>query len=594
MPIARPTSIGRSPSFYLLIIGTSLLCVAAGAAIFFYVRRAVIFRLTGLQRYMQAQIEGQAATVSIAGEDEIAEMARASQFFVTTIEERERSTRAILEGSPIGVMISGRDGRLVFSNARWRELARVADDQVADLDARAFYRTDADRQRVARLFHEQGRLRDCEIEVRALDGTPLWLLLTMEPFVFRGQPATLSWFYDYTERRRMDDELRLAKEAAEAATQAKSTFLATMSHEIRTPMNGVLGMLELLQETALDTEQRELADVVRDSASSLLKIIDDILDFSKIEAGKLEIERVPMSPLALVEGVADALAPNAQKKKLQLTTFVDASVTPMVEGDPVRLRQILFNLIGNAIKFTERGEIAVRLSADAAGPDGMMLRVLVRDTGIGLSPESRAQLFQPFVQADGSTTRRFGGTGLGLSICRGLVERMGGDIGVDSIPGEGSTFWFTTTVAQNAAPAWEEPALSGLRVLLIEDSRTVREVLAAYLAAKGVHVEIADTAEAGLDLLLRLTASNITVDAIVIDLTLPGMDAFAFHHALDAQPDLTAPPLILLTAYDEAGQRGRALEMGFTAYLTKPIRQATLFRVLANASGRGETPSRTT
>src|SRR6267154_1531634 len=575
-------------SFYLLIIGTSLLCVAAGAAIFFYVRRAVIFRLTGLQRYMQAQVEGQAATVSIAGEDEIAEMARAAQFFVTRIEERERSTRAILEGSPIGVMISGRDGRLVFSNARWRELARVADDQVADLDPRAFYRTDADRQRVARLFHEQGRLRDCEIEVRALDGTPLWLLLTMEPFVFRSQPATLSWFYDYTERRRMDDELRLAKEAAEAATQAKSTFLATMSHEIRTPMNGVLGMLELLQETALDTEQRELADVVRDSASSLLKIIDDILDFSKIEAGKLEIERVPMSPLALVEGVADALAPNAQKKKLQLTTFVDSSVPPMVEGDQVRLRQILFNLVGNGIKFTEHGEVIVKVSADAAGPDGMMLRVLVRDTGIGLSPESRAQLFQPFVQADGSTTRRFGGTGLGLSICRGLVERMGGDIGVDSTPGEGSTFWFTIAVAPSTAPVPEEPDLSGLRVLLIEDSRTVREVLAAYLAAKGVHVEIADTAEAGLDLLLRLTASNITVDAIVIDLTLPGMDAFAFRQALDAQPDLTALPLILLTAYDEAGQRGRALEMGFTGYLTKPIRQATLFRVLANASGRGE------
>src|SRR5439155_13061884 len=185
-----------------------------------------------------------------------------------------------------------------------------------------------------------------------------------------------------------------------------------------TPMNGVLGMLELLQHTPLDAEQRELADVVRDSASSLLKIIDDILDFSKIEAGKLDIERVSVSPLALVEGVADALAPNTHKKQLQLTTFNDASVPPMVEGDPVRLRQILFNLIGNAIKFTEHGEIAVRLSAGASGPDGLMLRASVRDTGIGLSPESRAQLFQPFVQADGSTTRRFGGTGLGLSIRR--------------------------------------------------------------------------------------------------------------------------------------------------------------------------------
>jgi two-component system sensor histidine kinase/response regulator len=575
-------------SFYLLIIGTSLLCVAAGAAIFFYVRRAVIFRLKRLQQYMQAQVAGHPATISTAGEDEIAEMAKAAQFFVTAIEDRERSTRAILEGSPIGVMISGGGGRLLFSNARWRELARVADDQLADLDARAFYQTDADRQRVAKLFHEQGRLRDCEIEVRALDGTPLWLLLTMEPFVFRGEPATLSWFYDYTERRRIDDELRLAKEAAETATQAKSTFLATMSHEIRTPMNGVLGMLELLQHTPLDAEQRELTDVVRDSASSLLKVIDDILDFSKIEAGKLEIERVPLSPLALVEGVADALAPNAHKKKLQLTTFVDVSVPPMVEGDPVRLRQILFNLIGNAIKFTERGEIAVRVSAEASRPDGIMLRARVRDTGIGLSPESRAQLFQPFVQADGSTTRRFGGTGLGLSICRGLVERMGGEIGVDSVPGEGSTFWFTVAVSPSAAAAAEEPDLSGLRVLLIEDSQTVQKVLRTYLAAKGVQVESADTAEAGLALLRRLGFSGVTVDAVVVDLKLPGMDAFEFRHALEAQPDLKAVPSILLTAYDEAGQRGRALELGFTAHLTAPVRQAPLFRVLANACGRGD------
>ena len=575
-------------SFYLLIIGTSLLCVAAGATIFFYVRRAVIFRLKRLQEYMQAQVEGQTATISASGEDEIAEMARAAQFFVTAIDERERSTRAILEGSPIGVMISDSGGRLLFSNARWRELTRVADDHVADLDPRALYQTDADRQRVARLFHEQGRLRDCDIAVRALDGTPLWLLLTMEPFVFRGQPATLSWFYDYTERRRIDDELRLAKEAAESATQAKSTFLATMSHEIRTPMNGVLGMLELLQETPLNAEQRELAEIVRESASSLLKIIDDILDFSKIEAGKLEIERVPMSPLALVEGVADALAPNAHKKKLQLTTFTDASVPPMVEGDPVRLRQILFNLIGNAIKFTERGEIAVRLSLDASGPDGMILRASVRDTGIGLSPESRARLFQPFVQADGSTTRRFGGTGLGLSICRGLAERMGGDIGVDSTAGEGSTFWFTLAVAPSTEPAPQEPDLVGLRILLIEDNRTVQEVFGTYLAAKGAYIEIADTAEDGLDLLRRPAVSSITVDAIVIDLKLPGMDAVAFRQMLDAQPDLKMVPVILLTAFDEAGERSRALAAGFTAYLTKPVRRATLLRVLAGTCGRGD------
>jgi PAS domain S-box-containing protein len=502
------------------------------------------------------------------------------------VRQKEAQLRAILGASPIGVMISGRGGHHLFSNARWRELGRVPDDRVEDIDVRVFFKSDEDRKRIGRLLREEDRVRDVELEVRALDGTPRWLLLTMEPITFEGKPAMLSWYYDYTERKRVAEELRVAKERAEAATQAKSTFLATMSHEIRTPMNGVLGMLELLQQTPLNTEQRELADVVRHSAASLLRIIDDILDFSKIEAGGLEIEQVPMSPLALVEEVADALASNAHKKKLQLTTFVDASVPPMVEGDPVRVRQILFNLIGNAIKFTAQGEVVVRVSVDAAAPGGMMLRAAVSDTGIGVAPEAQARLFQPFVQADDSTTRRFGGTGLGLAICRGLVERMGGDIGVESAPGKGSTFWFTMRVRPSAAPAPEEPDLSGLRVLLVEDSPTVQDVLKTYLTMKGAHVEIAGTAEAALALLRRHAAESIVVDAIVADMKLPAMDAFSFHRALEAEPDLRAGPCVLLTAYDEPDRRRRALDAGFAAYLTKPVRRATLVRTLAGACGR--------
>jgi two-component system, sensor histidine kinase and response regulator len=348
----------------------------------------------------------------------------------------------------------------------------------------------------------------------------------------------------------------------------------------------VLGMLELLQQTPLNPEQRELTGVIGESASSLLKIIDDILDFSKIEAGKLQIERVPMSPLALVEGVADTMAPAAHKKKLLLTTYVDGSVPPSVEGDPVRLRQILFNLVGNAIKFTERGQVSVRVSVEAAIQGGMKLCARISDTGIGLSPEALGRLFQPFAQADDSTTRRFGGTGLGLSISRRLVERMGGEIGAESLPGQGSTFWFTMTVTPGAAREPDEADLTGLSIVLIEDNETVQEVLINYLAMKGVQVEAVGSAEAAISLLRRYAEASVAVDAIIVDLRLPGMDGFQFRRALEDEPELIAKPMILLTAYDDPGQRSRALTAGFSAYLTKPVRRSTLFRAIAEACGR--------
>ena len=396
--------------------------------------------------------------------------------------------------------------------------------------------------------------------------------------------------------KRAEAVMREARDLAERVARARSAFLANMSHEIRTPMNAVLGFVELILDTELSVEQRRALELVRSSSEALLMILNDILDYSKIEAEHLELESIPFDVSKVVHATASLLAVRAREKHLELLAEVAPEVPRVVRGDPTRLRQVLMNLIGNAIKFTEQGEVVVSVSAGAIDGNAE-IRFAVRDTGIGIAAEHVGSVFKEFTQADSTMTRRYGGTGLGLAISQRLVRLMGGELAVSSEVGRGSEFGFTLSLPVETAPRTSSTvlaALGGRRMLIVDDNQTNRRILREMLAAEGIQVEEASTAADGLAALRGAAGRKARYDLAILDVQMPDMDGFQLATAVRTEKAIAKTNLLMLTSAGQRGDGERCRELGIRGYLTKPLSRADLLEalgtVLAGSSEDAGTP----
>jgi PAS domain S-box-containing protein len=524
-----------------------------------------------------------AARVSSSGLGEIGALGRAFNSMADALAAREADLRVqtdrlhgILEHTTTMISVKDREGRYLLVNEQWRRsagapedvLGRTDDDLFAPAEAAAIRVTDVEILRT-------GEPKEYETDGRS--GVTFHIVkfpLTDDDGVVY---AIATMGTDVSERKR-------ALAQAMEASRSKSEFLANMSHEIRTPLNGVIGMTELLLSTELTPVQRDHAQTAAASSEALMDVINDILDFSKIEAGKLELDCHDFDLREAVEDTCEMLAPQAHGKGLELTTFIEAGVPGAVSGDRGRLRQVLTNLISNAIKFTERGEVSVRVRRA-----GTAIRFEIADTGIGISRTTLPRLFDSFAQADTSTTRRYGGTGLGLAISRQLVELMGGRIGADSVQGEGSTFHFTLELGPAATPRTERHELPRtLHALVVDDNATNREIVQAYLQDGDVRCATAGSATEALALMHTAARAGEPFELVVLDGQMPGMDGLELAKAIGMAPSLRGARLVLLTS--TVDRHGEAREAGIGHYLLKPIRRKRLLETVAEAMGTAPVP----
>ena len=506
----------------------------------------------------------------------------------TALRKAEEKYRSLVENSSDAIVIL-REGKTLYHNPAYLKLLDYSDE----MEIKHSFFDDIVREHRARAldYYSDGNAgqhmrKKLEIALRTRNGERVIVEITMREIQYQRQPAVMMVAHDTTERKRAEAEMQKAKEAAEAANATKSEFLARMSHEIRTPMNGVIGMTDLLCSTDLTEKQRMFVDTIQRSGLALLTVINDILDFSKIEAGKLELETIDFDLRETVEDVADLLAERASAKGLELISDFPVGIPTALRGDPYRLRQGLVNLIGNAIKFTERGEVVVKVAVVEDSPERALLRFEVRDSGIGLAPEARERIFDSFSQADGATTRKYGGTGLGLAITKQLTDMMGGEIGVESELGKGSLFWFTVRFPKQVQPSTGSLSLrsdlSRLRVLIVDDNETNRSILVHLMEAWNMVAEVAEDGPQALEK-LHTVPDEGPHELVLLDQHMPGMDGVTLARKIRAESAFARVPLIMLSSVGQECSPEEVVEAGIAAWLTKPIRQSLLYDCIVQA-----------